>query len=159
MINHEDMASSSPAWRFRMLQNAHRAAVDASLERCGVREFGQPFILFMLARVSRNGAFDSQRELAEGLRVSPATVTASLKSLEKQGCIVRAAGEGDMRKKRIMITDMGREVTEKCGRAFAAIDEAMYAGFSPDELDRLSDYFTRITENLRRLSSGQEDNC
>ena len=89
MTNCCNMTQDSPAWRFRALHHAHRSAVDAALSRFGVREFGQPFILFMLER-DGDGAYDAQREISQRLGVSPATVTASLKSLEKQGCIRRA---------------------------------------------------------------------
>ena len=142
----------SPVWRFRMLHNAHRGAVDAALGRFGVREFGHPFILFMLER-DADGEYDAQRKISERLGVSPATVTASLKSLEKQGCIRRVSCEQDMRRKRIEITETGRDVAQKCRMAFQSVDHAMYGGFSDEELAELAGFFERMTANLRSTYS------
>lgn len=147
-----NITQDSPAWRFRTLHNAHRCAVDAALGRFGVREFGQPFILFMLEREG-DGAYDTQRKISQRLGVSPATVTASLQSLEKQGCIRRVSCESDMRRKRIEITDAGRDAAAKCRRAFQSVDESMYEGFTQAELDTLAGFFERMTANLRSTYS------
>lgn len=155
----EDMSSAPPAWKFRMMQNAHRAAACATLARCGVSEYGQPFILFTLLHSGEDGALDAQRDLADRLRVTPATITASLNSLEKQGCIIRVPDENDMRRKRIVLTGKGREAAASCGRAFSELDDAMYAGFTPEELETLSGFLMRITENLRAICGEGECGC
>ena len=100
-----------------------------------------------------------QKELSRRLRVSPASVTAALKALEKQGCIVREAGEQDMRRKRIRITDKGREIARRYVEVFTEVDEAMYSGFTDEELRSVSAYFGRITENLRALAAKEGAQC
>ena len=146
---------SSPAWRFRMLHIAHRNATDSLLDKYGVRDFGHPFVLCLLEHCGGEEGFVMQKELAKRLRLTPATVTAALKALEKQGCIVRESEESDMRRKRIRVTEKGREVAQRYVNVFTEVDEAMYKGFSPEELEAVSGYFKRITENLRSLA-GQE---
>ena len=146
---------SSPAWQFRMLHAAHRSALDSLLERHGLKDYGHPFILFLLMRSGEDGCMSMQKELSKCLRVSPATVTSALKLLEKQGCIEREAEEHDLRKKRIRITDRGREAAHRYIEVFSEVDEAMYGGFTGTELDQVSDLFERMTENLRALA-GQE---
>ena len=79
----------------------------------------------------------------------------ALKLLERQGCIEREAEEHDLRKKRIRITEKGREVAQRYIEAFSEVDEAMYGGFTEAELGTASDFFERMTENLRALA-GQE---
>ena len=96
-----------------------------------------------------------QKELAKRLRLTPATATAALKTLAQQGCIVRESEESDMRRKRIRVTEKGREVAQRYVNVFTEVDEAMYKGLSPEELEAVSGYFKRITENLRSLA-GQE---
>ena len=150
-----DAMLSSPAWRFRMLHIAHRNATDALLDKYGVRDFGHPFVLCLLEHCGGEEGFVMQKELAKRLRLPPATVTAALKALEKQGCIVRESEESDMRRKRIRVTEKGREVAQRYVNVFTEVDEAMYKGFSPEELEAVSGYFKRITENLRSLA-GQE---
>ena len=127
----DDAVLSSPAWRYRMLHVAHRTATDTLLEK----------------------------ELSKRLRISPASVTAALKALEKQGCIVREAQESDMRRKRIRITDKGREVALRYKEVFTEVDEAMYRGFSDEELRAVSAYFERITQNLRALCEQEDGQC
>ena len=100
-----------------------------------------------------------QKELSKRLRISPASVTAALKALEKQGCIVREAQESDMRRKRIRITDKGREVALRYKEVFTEVDEAMYRGFSDEELCAVSAYFERITQNLRALCEQEDGQC
>lgn len=152
----DDSVLSTPAWRYRMLHVAHRTATDALLEKHGVKDFGHPFILFLLEHCGDDGSFEMQKELSKRLNISPASVTAALKALERQGCIVREAQESDMRRKRIWITAKGREVARRYREVFTEVDEAMYSGFSEEELASVSAFFKRITENLQKLA-GQED--
>ena len=154
-----DAMLSSPAWQFRMLHLAHRTATDALLDKYNVRDCGHPFILFLLEHCGIDGGFAMQKELSRRLRVSPASVTAALKALEKQGCIVREAEESDMRRKRIRVTDKGRDVAKRYVEVFTEVDEAMYSGFTDEELRSVSAYFGRITENLRALAAKEGAQC
>lgn len=147
-------AANYPAWQFRRMQGAHRAAVDAVLQRRGLKEYAQPFILFALLQYGDGGSMATQRELAEHMCVSPATLTASLKLLERQGCVVRVADETDLRCKRIAITERGREVSERFFDAYREVDAAMYSGFTEPELNAVSGYFERISSNLRAYAKG-----
>ena len=132
-------------------QRGHRQVQDL-LDRL-------PFILFLLENCGEDGSFEMQKELSKRLRISPASVTAALKALEKQGCIVREAQESDMRRKRIRITDKGREVALRYKEVFTEVDEAMYRGFSDEELRAVSAYFERITRNLRALCEQEDGQC
>ena len=152
----DDAVLSSPAWRYRML---HVCLLYTSPSPRDVEDFGHPFILFLLENCGEDGSFEMQKELSKRLRISPASVTAALKALEKQGCIVREAQESDMRRKRIRITDKGREVALRYKEVFTEVDEAMYRGFSDEELRAVSAYFERITQNLRALCEQEDGQC
>ncbi len=145
---------SSPAWSYRKVDKARRLAVADAMSKAGIHEPGQPFILFMLEHAAPKGGVGTQRELSEHLGVSPATITASLKSLERQGYITRVADEADMRCKRIMITPLGREIAQECIKAFRSVDDAMYSGFTQEEQETLSGFYKRIYSNLRALVNG-----
>ena len=43
-----------------------------------------------------------------------------------------------MRRKRIRVTEKGREVAQRYVNVFTEVDEAMYKGFSPEELEAVS---------------------
>ncbi len=137
-------------WLFRELNNAHRMATDAVTSRLGLRELGQPIILFILEDCGDEGI--SQGELAKIMRVSPATVTVSLKSLERHACIRKVPDETDMRRNRIEITEKGRHAARLCRLAHDRIDRAMYRGFSREEMDTISSLYVRMTENLFALA-------
>ena len=64
---------------FHDVHRAHHNAMLAALAAQGLQDLGQPRVLFVLDGLKDGGA--TQRELAESVHVSPATMTASLKSL------------------------------------------------------------------------------
>lgn len=141
----------SPTQLFLLVSHAHRRAEHHQLDSNGFKELGQPKILFLLEEYGKGGVIATQREIADRLRVSPSTITASLKSLERLGYVMKISDENDLRIKRVAITEKGREAAVKCREIFEKVDNTMFDGFSAEELEQLSDYFERITENLRTL--------
>ncbi len=142
------ISKDSPEGLFRRLDRLHRHAMDAALAKVGLAEMGQPMLLIILDRNGKNGVVPSQRELADQLHVSPATVTVSLRSLERQGYVEKLSDENDMRRKPVALTDRGRMALEKLETVYEAIDRGMYAGFSDEERSRISEYYRRMISNL-----------
>lgn len=66
------------------------------LSRNGLSNIGQPAILSILSQ-QENGVIASQKELARRLRVSPATMTVSLKSMERDGYVKKLSNAEDLR--------------------------------------------------------------
>jgi len=106
--------------------------------------FGQPPILDFLAE---NGT-GTQNELARALNVSPASVSVSLRRMQKSGLIEKVADESDLRCNRMSLTEKGREQYAYIHGCFDEIDRKLYAGFSEDELQTLEAYLTRLCCNL-----------
>lgn len=146
---------SGPEWAFRRLMRAHRLAHDAVFEQLGLREIGQPMLLFVLSDLRREEKKCTQKELAKFLGLSPSTVTISINSLEKRELIRRVADTCDKRRNYVEITEEGVAAAEKCRRAFDDIDRAMYSGFTAEEIEGVTAVFDRISDNLRAL----EDKC
>lgn len=142
----------SSEMRYRRLNTARRTAKDTLLAEYGLKNLGQPMLLAVL-RQKPDGVADSQRELAEQLHVTPATVTVSLRSMERDGYITKITDPNDMRRKRIALTDKGREVLDKLDEVYERIGRAMFDGFSPEERDQISDYFKRMIDNLNDLTA------
>lgn len=138
-------------WLYRDLKRAHELATSAVFMDQNVN-IGQPLILFVLEAQNEQGINPSQRDLADELMLSPTTVTMSIKSLERQGCVRKLGDVSDMRKNRIQITEKGRETARICRRALDMIDEGMYLGFSDDEIALISSFFVRMTESLKKLT-------
>ena len=143
---------TEPKWLYRGLKRVHELATNAVFNEYGIGNLGQPTLLFMLEGEERHGRFPTQREIARDLNLSPTTITVSLKSLEKHGCINKLPDDEDMRKNRISLTEKGREITKKCAEASDKVDETMYLGFSDEEIALISSFYIRMTENLRTLT-------
>ena len=82
------------------------------------------------------------------LRISPATVTVSLKSMERDGYVKKLFNSKDLRRKPISITEKGRKAVKLIDDAFETLDHGMYKGFSPEEINQISLLYRRIIENL-----------
>ena len=94
----------SPEQLFHVLERKHHTAVDNLLSQNGISNIGQPVILSILSQ-QENGTIESQKELARRLRVSPATMTVSLKSMERDGYVKKLSNAEDLRCKPISITE------------------------------------------------------
>jgi DNA-binding MarR family transcriptional regulator len=130
---------------------AYKVAHCAVFDRLGLRDIGQPMMLFVLSDARCSGKQCTQTELCSILHLSASTVTMSIKSLERRGYVRRRADQEDMRRNIVEITESGAETAELCRRAFDDIDRAMYAGFSPEQRHNIAAIFEQITNNLLSL--------
>lgn len=142
---------------FQINRAKHNATLSA-LAAEGLQDVGQPRILFLLGEERADGGLPAQQELAQRLHVSPATIASSLNSLERMGYITRQPDGGDRRKKRIAITDKGRDARGRCIAVFDRVDAQLYAGFSPQELAQLQGYYQRMLANLKAIG-GNPESC
>ena len=146
----------SPEQLFHALHRKHSIAVDTLLYRRGLGNIGQPMILTILSQ-RKDGTIASQKELAKILRVSPATVTVSLKSMERDGYIKKLVNTQDQRCKPITITEKGRDAAHRVNDVFAMLDAGIYRGFTQEELDTVSGFYRRMLENLDAVVSDGQD--
>lgn len=137
-----------PSALFHGLQHAHKRQVMEEQARRGLGGLGAPWLLISLLHAESAGQRWSQRDVARTLRLSPATVAVSLKTLERDGYVARSTDERDARRNWVSLTDKGRDAVEKCGEGFRAVDERMLRGFTPEEREQLSGFFIRMSENL-----------
>lgn len=121
----------------------HRYRITLALS--GLRIYqGQPEILGYLI----NHGDCSQKELADSLGVSPASIATSLKRMSKAGFIERTADENDRRINRLKITDDGKKVFLAGKTECDKLDRIMFSGFSEDEIRIFSEMLTRLANNL-----------
>ena len=96
---------------FMLIQQvAHLAKYQTlkEMESCGLKP-NQAGILVVLR--SEGGL--SQKELAKRMGVTPPSMTAALKKMEKQGYVLREQDEKDQRITRIRISDQGISAEER----------------------------------------------
>jgi DNA-binding MarR family transcriptional regulator len=135
---------------FRAVGRMHKVCLRKEMDRRGLAEVGQPYILFML-RDHQEGMNWDQKQFAEALGVSPATVAISIKRMERAGLVTRVPDPEDLRRNRIAITEKGRRLVDDCIRAFRHVDTGMFHGFSQEEREVLAGYYRRMVQNLEEL--------
>jgi DNA-binding MarR family transcriptional regulator len=136
---------------------AHYNATQAELSRNGLPDLGSPKILFALADYPADGA-PSQKELADLLHISPATMAASLKSLERLGYVTRRTDERDTRRNIIAITEKGRTAAHTSQAVFRSVDQYMFHGFTQQEQEQVFQFHRRMLDNLYQIGGDQGDN-
>ncbi|HHW08394.1 MAG TPA: MarR family transcriptional regulator [Firmicutes bacterium] len=117
---------------------------------------GQIPIMFALWR--EDGQI--QKELAKRLHLSAATVTVSLKRLEKAGLLERRRDQDDQRQSRVFLTERGRALHQEVLESLRITDRDSLAGFSAAETAQFKQYLHRVIDNLLATLGvdGQEDN-
>lgn len=144
---------------FHALMRAHFNARQSGLNRQGLPDLGSPKILFALKHYPEDKAAPSQRELADLLHISPATIATSLKSLEKYGYVSRQTDEKDGRRNLISITPKGCQALETSREVFESVDDYMFHGFSPAEREQVFTFHKRMLQNLYQIGGDVDFGC
>ncbi len=128
----------------------HHMRVHQLIEALGLYR-GQPPVLRALWK--QEGL--TQTELAEQMKITPATMTKMLQRMEKAGFIRRKIDAGDQRISRVYLTDVGREVQKDVEGVFSRIEAETFAHFTPEELLQMRRFFLQIRENLTNVTGEQ----
>ncbi len=113
----------------------------------------------MLMYLAKSESTPAQCELARKFEISPAAVTVTLQKLEKLGYIEKTrgdvSGDGDGRVNEIKITPKGKQEAYDTREYFSYIDNAMFEGFSDEELCELKRLLIKTAQNLQAI--GESD--
>ena len=131
----------------RMLQRGSQA-----MDRMNIG-VGQVPILKLL---NENGTM-TQRQIAEEIRVTPATICGTMKRMEKAGLIRRESNAKDGRVTCISLTDEGRARMTEAKDAIDQSHQEMLSGFSEAELQTLLGFVKRMGDNLTRAVETAEE--
>ena len=137
---------------FGALMRTHDILLNRILNRYGLYK-SQPFILELLERYPGI----TQQELADCLKVSKATIAASLKRMEKVGFVQRAPDPQDTRRNRITITELGRKASHDCRQEVDHLRDTLFSQVTPQDEELLTDLLGRMYESLNRLREEDED--
>lgn len=118
----------------------------------------QPSQHFVLVWLKHMGRAASQSKLAEMMQVSPASVARSLKSLDREGYIVRTGG-ADGRCNETEITEKGEKMLTQSLELFQALDARCFANFSQEELNSMEDLLGKLLDNLNQIKNEKEMNA
>ncbi len=131
---------------FRKYHCLHRNVIDSRFREKGIC-MGQPPILKFLSENSDA----TQKEIADALHISAPSVATSLKRMEKAGLVVRFESKTDARRNNLRLTKKGRELSDYADAIFLRVDDAVFSGFSEEELLTLLSFFERMNTNLQSL--------
>jgi DNA-binding MarR family transcriptional regulator len=127
----------------REVNKAHTNKVNRVLEKYNMHK-GQPMLLLALS--DHDGL--PQSILAKKLVVKPATVSATVKRMEKAGYVVRRRDAEDERISNVYLTDAGRAISSELADQQSDMDELVFEGFSDKEKDQMRNYLERILNNI-----------
>lgn len=114
---------------------------------------GQPPVLHFLCM---DGPM-SQKELADRLALSPATMTVTLKRMEKANLIERHVDPKDQRVQLVSATAYGREMNDASHKILGEIRDECVSGFSDEEMAAILDTIERMSDNLAHREDAPEE--
>lgn len=132
--------------RFGRLIRIYYSRIQSQLAEVGLYR-GQPPILMLLYK--NDGM--SQKEMARALNLSPATMTVTLKRMEKAGLVLREMDEHDQRILRVHLSEKGREMCETGESRIGVVTAELLEGFTLEEQQQLNEYLGRIARNMERV--------
>ena len=88
--------------------------------------------------------------LAERLNKSPATITKTVKRMEKAGFVERRPDPRDERLSRVYLTGAGRDIQSAVEDVWRAFEEQAFAGLGEEELAVLRGLLLCICHNIKR---------
>jgi MarR family transcriptional regulator for hemolysin len=108
-------------------------------------EHGGNRAVWFLFRALDQAGQPTQRELAQAIGITEATLTHHLSSLERRGLISRYRDAQDRRVQRIQFTDEGRAVFAAMRTAAVSFDERLRAALGPEGVDALMTALSTLT--------------
>lgn len=124
----------------------HRRIMQHYLDETGVYQAQHR----LLMQISHNQNA-SQKDIADSMGISAATIAVSLKKLEKGGYINKVVDEGDNRFNQITITEKGKKVVEQSIQIFEETDRKVFDGFTEEEKSALAALLQKLDNNLTKM--------
>ncbi|NBK47786.1 MarR family transcriptional regulator [Staphylococcus delphini] len=90
----------------------------------------------------------SQQDISTTFNSKGATISATVKKLEKMDLIYRTTDPSDSRRKILRLTDKGTALVDSFVSIFDEIKRIMVKDFSSEEEEQLKHYFDRMLANL-----------
>lgn len=123
----------------------HHARAHALLEELGLYR-GQPRLL----RALYEGEGITHGDLADRLRVTPATITKMIQRMERAGFIERRADPADQRVSRVYLTEAGNAIRAAMDKALGTLEAESLAGLTEAERRQLCQLLLSVRDNLIR---------
>lgn len=125
------------------LSRKHFQRADELLERIDLGSGQVP----VLMELHHHGELN-QRELAEHMNVTAATVSGTLKRMERAGMVCREPDSKDARMSRVRLTERGSSRREEAKSILDQVGQRMTEGLSDEECQVLDGLLERMLRNM-----------
>lgn len=132
----------SIAMRLGVLARMMRNKFDREVSKIGVTRSQWQMIAVV---AHRPGA--TQRTIADALEISEASAGRLIDRLCADGLLERRERDDDRRARAVYLTAKAEPLLESLGDVAREYEEALFRGFSADELDRLEGYLDKLYRN------------
>lgn len=131
------------SWMMDNLFMLRRTLLTKTMLNTGLY-FGQLPVLMYIS----NNEGCTQKEIADWMKVSPASIALSTKRLQKAGLIEKTVDKENLRRNMLSITAEGRETAFRCRENQIKFDQNMFGCLSDDEAVELSRLVDKLINNL-----------
>lgn len=134
----------------KLLGHVMRLQMMTAHKRMEERGFcrSQPGIIHILSK--HDGL--TQVELANTMNVTPATISAMLKRMERETLIERRRSQEDQRVTHVYLTERGREQSNVVEKIFDELNQKGFGNFTDEELEQAKNIFLKLINNLGDIS-------
>lgn len=135
--------------RLHEVMHAHHHTMRQYFQSHGLFN-GQPIMLFEI----KQSPGITQKELADHMNITPASVAVSVRRMEAEGLVQRHRDTRDARIQHLTLTDKGKSLDKACRQARDIIIDVLYEDFSPEELagmDRMLHHMMLKLDKARQL--------
>ena len=137
------------------LMRNRRRLMQQYFKGCGLFN-GEPPMLFFIAE--QDGI--TQKELAQRMQITPASVTVSVRRMETEGLVQRIPDTKDARVLHLHLTPKGRHLNQECLQVRDDLIRRLFCGYDAQDIEQMSRLLDKMEQNLnlaRHAYLGESD--
>lgn len=133
----------------RIVNQLHRVAlsIESVPPTCSMTVSQVSVIGYLLLR---NDEEVYQKDIEQFFKLRRSTVSSMLTTMEKKGILTRQPVPHDARLKKLVLTDLGQQMSSTATQVFFKVNELMIQGLTLEEQTTLASILTKIEDNLSR---------
>lgn len=133
------------SYHYLMLLNhlSYQKKVFDYLSESGL-SLGEPKVLEFL--LENNGS--SQKKIAKGCQIEPASVTSIMTKMENESLIYREKLNGNKKTSYVFLTELGEEKAKEVVEVFYKVEAEVFDGISAEEKSTMIEIMKKINGNL-----------
>lgn len=147
--------NNNVGWLLKMISDTVKAEADANLKKYDLSLAQLRTIKYAM----RCGGSCTQKALEKHFAVSHPTIVGIVSRLEQRGFVEVTVDSADRRNKIVSVTDKARAIDKELGEFFVRSNNAMFKGFTEEEIATLEALLGRAYENVSAVACQGECGC